>query len=300
MGYKGMTGDGTEIHRPVMADEVISFLISDRNGIYLDATTGTGGHSLRILEALAEEGRLISLDRDQKALEIAAERCSDRRQVLLKGSFSSLGEALDSLNIGAFDGALFDLGVSMLQLKDMERGFSFSSSGRLDMRMDRGQAIDAYRVVNDYPEKDLEKIIREYGEECNAKKIARAISQRRVKRPIAGCSELADIISSTVGFRGRIHPATKTFQAIRMEVNSEIAEIRAGLGTVINKLKKGGRLCVISYHSVEDREIKTLFKNASSSSLVGIVTKKPVRPSMDEIRDNRASRSAKLRVCEKL
>jgi len=298
MEFSGSEGHGAILHKPVMVKEVLQFLISNRNGIYLDATAGTGGHSLRILEALGEGGRLISLDRDHKALEVVRARCDDSRQIVM--SFSRLGEALDGIDVNALDGALFDLGLSMMQLKDMHRGFSFDSPHRLDMRMDTEQPLDAYRVVNEYPEQALEELIKRYGEEHSARKIARTIIHRRAKRPITTCLELAQIISSVVGFRGRIHPATKTFQAIRIEVNNEVTELRAGLKEAINRLRKGGRLCVVSYHSIEDREVKGLFREANRAGLVSIVTKKAVRPSLDEVSDNKASRSAKLRVCERL
>jgi len=300
MGFKELGDYGVTLHKPVMVKEVLQFLLSDRNGIYLDATTGTGGHSLKILEALQEGGRLISLDRDKRAIEIARARCDDSRQTVLRISFSRLGEALDRINVNTLDGALFDLGVSMMQLKDMQRGFSFDSPERLDMRMDTEQELDAYRVVNEYPEKALEEIIRLYGEEHNSKRITRAIVHKRAKGPITSCIELANIVSTAVGYRGRVHPATKTFQAIRIEVNNEVSELRSGIKEAMKRLKKGGRLCVVSYHSIEDREVKNLFKDAAILGIISIVTKKPLRPSFDEVKENRASRGARLRVCERL
>ncbi len=300
MEFSAMLEVEPVIHNPVMPEEVILFLITNKKGLYVDATTGTGGHSKRILEALDSQGRLLSIDRDPLALSVAGSRCKDDRQILLKGRFSELGEIIHRNYQGEVDGVLFDLGVSMFQLKSPKRGFSFTSPERLDMRMDTEQGLDAYEVVNSYTEQALEELIRNYGEEPKSKRIARAIVERRKRKAIEYCSELSDLISSITGFHGRTHPATRTFQALRMEVNGEIKELRAGLEGALRGLKRGGRLCVISYHSLEDREVKKLFRESERASIVKIMTKKPIRPSEEEIRHNRASRSAKMRICERL
>ncbi|MCX8070589.1 MAG: 16S rRNA (cytosine(1402)-N(4))-methyltransferase RsmH [Thermodesulfovibrionales bacterium] len=288
------------IHIPVLLEETISMLITERKGVYIDATTGTGGHSSMILSNIDKEGQLISIDRDEKALQIASKRTSDNRQIFIKSSFSELDSILSKLNIDKVDGVLFDLGLSTLQLRDYERGFSFESTERLDMRMDIGQSISAYEIVNSYSENQLSEIIKLFGEERQHKKIARCIALERKKKPISTCKELASIVAKAIGYKGKIHPATKTFQALRIEVNNEINELKTGLLKSINVLKKGGRICVLSYHSLEDRQVKVFFKENEKEGVLKIITKKPVIPSQFEIRQNRASRSAKLRVGEKL
>lgn len=288
------------IHRPVLLEEVVGLLITNKRGVYVDATTGTGGHSIVILEHLDSQGRLISLDRDDQALEVAKNRSKDPRQTFVKASFSELTERLQSLGINSIDGVLFDLGLSMLQLKDQARGFSFNSKHRLDMRMDREQQLDAYQVVNNYSEEELARIIYQYGQERASKKIAKAIVQSRGNKPIETCAELASVVSKVVGHHGKIHPATKTFQAIRIEVNREIDELKTGLRSALQCLKFGGRLCVISYHSLEDREVKQFFRLSAEENQVRLITKKPLVPSRQEILNNTSARSARLRACERI
>lgn len=288
------------IHRPVLLEESINMLITDKKGIYIDATTGTGGHSSMILSNLHKDGLLLSIDRDDRALGIASQKIKDNRQTLIKSNFSGLDQTLRNLNIEQVDGILFDLGLSMLQLKDYQRGFSFDSPQRLDMRMDTEQSLSAYEVVNNYSENQLAEIIKSFGEENHHKKIARSIVSERKKKPISTCKELASIVAKTIGYRAKIHPATKTFQALRIYINDEINELKTGLSKAINILKKGGRICVISYHSLEDRQVKLLFKENHKKGILKIITKKPLIPSQQEVCQNRASRSAKLRVGERL
>ncbi len=283
-----------------MLGEVIEMLNPMQNGVYVDATIGHGGHSENILKLIGSEGRLIGIDRDDEALKVAEKRLSDRRVILKRGNFSYMESLIYSNGITEVDGILFDLGVSMLQLKNLERGFSFVSDKRLDMRMDRRQKVSAWDVVNRYPEKELERILREFGEEHLSKKIARAIVRWRGKRPIDTCSELSKIVEDVYGGRGRIHPATKTFQALRIDVNRELEELGAGLDASLRLLKKGGRLCVISYHSLEDRAVKNFIANSSKKGLLKIITKKPRTPCHEEFRLNPSSRSAKLRAAEKI
>jgi 16S rRNA (cytosine1402-N4)-methyltransferase len=288
------------MHVPVLIEEVVNMLNLKRDGLYVDATVGLGGHSERILSLLSAKGKLIGIDKDEEALKIAKKRLGNHRVILQKGSFSNLKDLLLENNIHSIDGILFDLGLSMLQIKSYERGFSFLSDEMLDMRMDKSQPLTAWDVVNKYPEERLEKILKEYSDEPFARKIARQIVLKRKKSPINTCSQLAELVSDVYKRKDRIHPATKTFQAIRIEVNREIDELNKGLQSAIEVLNPGGRLCVISYHSIEDRLVKNFMRNKSKEGLLKILTKKPIMPSFEEIRNNPSSRSAKLRVGEKI
>ena len=265
----------------------------------MDATVGLGGHAGEILKSLGPEGRLVGIDRDEEALRIAEENLDDARVVLRKGRFSELKDALLSVGAGEPDGILFDFGVSMMQLRDMSRGFSFSSDEVLDMRMDKAQQLTAEDIVNTYPEAELGRILLEYGEEAFARKIARAITTFRAGKRIRTCRELAEIISAVCRRKGRHHPATKTFQALRIAVNEELNEIKAGLEASQALLRKGGRLCAISYHSLEDRIVKNFIRNAAKEGELTALTKKPLIPSYEERKLNPSSRSAKLRGAEK-
>ncbi len=249
---------------------------------------------------IGQDGRVIGIDRDEEALRRTAARLRDHRLILRKGSFSRIAEIFGSTGMTAADGILLDLGVSMMQFKDLSRGFSFSSDERLDMRMDISQKLSAWNVVNEYPEKELVRILKEYGEEYKAVKIAAAIADYRATKGIDTCSQLAAIVARAVGRRGRIHPATKTFQALRIEVNREIEELRGGLEGSMKILKRGGRLCVISYHSLEDRVVKNFMRDNARERRLRLLVKKPVVPGIAEIRSNPSSRSAKLRGVEKL
>jgi 16S rRNA (cytosine1402-N4)-methyltransferase len=287
-------------HLPVLVREVIDLLSPSEGGIYIDATVGLGGHSEEILKMIGQDGRLIGIDRDEEALRRTASRLNDDRLILRRGSFSGMEEILGSTGIDEADGILLDLGVSMMQFKDPRRGFSFSSVERLDMRMDISQELSAWDVVNEYSERDLVKIIKDYGEEYKAVRIARAIAEYRVKKSIDTCVELAEIVARAIGRRGRIHPATKTFQALRIEVNREIDGLKEGLDASLRILKRGGRLCVISYHSLEDRVVKNFMRDNARGKKMRLLVKKPVVPDIREMRVNPSSRSAKLRGAERL
>ncbi len=289
-----------DTHLPVLVEEVLTMLNIKLDGTYVDATVGLGGHSAAILNKLGSNGRLVGIDRDESAIKKAHERLGNKRVFLKKGNFSDLRDILLSIGIYEVDGVLFDLGVSMLQLKDLGRGFSFFSEERLDMRMDILQELTAWDVVNRYPEREVERILREYGEEPFAKKIAKAIAERRKDIPINTCKELADIVLRVYKGRGRTHPATKTFQAIRIEVNRELDELKKGLYTAVDVLRSGGRLCVISYHSLEDRIAKNFIRQQVDAGILKALTKKPITPGIDEMRANPSSRSAKLRGGEKI
>jgi 16S rRNA (cytosine1402-N4)-methyltransferase len=283
-----------------MVKEAIEVLNPKQGGIYVDATIGPGGHSEEIAKLIGSGGKLIGIDRDIEALKIAQKRLPNKRVILKKGNFSDMENLLSMNGISEVDGILFDLGVSMTQLKDPERGLSFTSDKRLDMRMDREQELSAWDVVNRYPEKELEKILREFGEERLTRKISEAIVRKRKTKPIDTCSELSGIVERLYGRRGRVHPATKTFQALRIEVNKELGELRIGLDSSLRLLKKGGRLCMISYHSLEDRIVKHFMAQSSKSGLLRLITKKPITPRSEELRSNPSSRSAKLRAAEKI
>lgn len=288
------------VHLPVMVREVVEMLNIRPGGTYVDATVGLGGHAEEILKLLSSEGKLIGVDRDEEALKMAKERLTDDRVLLKKGRFSDLKDLLISVGTTEADGILFDFGVSMMQFKEPGRGFSFNSEEPLDMRMDRTQKLKAEDIVNTYPERELERILREYAEERLAPKIAKAITAYRGKKRIRVCRELADIVSTVYKGRGKHHPATKTFQALRIAVNDEMNEIYKGLETSVGLLRKGGRLCAISYHSLEDRVVKNFIRDAYREGLVRIIVKKPLTPSYDEIKRNPSARSAKLRGAEKL
>ncbi len=270
------------------------FLEPERGGVYVDATVGPGGHSEELLKRLPPEGRLIAFDRDEDALRLAGERLKDGRCTLRKGRFSLLYSLLGGSMV---DGMLFDLGVSMDQLKRSGRGFSFSTDEPLDMRMDASQALTAGEIVNSWSEKELRGVISEYGEERAAGRISMAIVRAR---PIRTSRELARVIEQVMPRRGRIHPATRTFQALRIAVNDELEELKAGLSSASRLLKPGGRLVVISYHSLEDRIVKNFLRDAGREGIFSPLTKKPLTPGQEEVRRNPSARSAKLRAGQRL
>lgn len=287
-------------HIPVMVKEVIEVLSLRPGGIYIDATIGAGGHTLEILKYIGLDGKVLGIDRDEEALNVARNQIDDNRVVLRKGLFSEIKRIAIDEGIEKVDGIVFDFGISMLQVKDMERGFSFFSEFPLDMRMDRSKGVTAEEIVNTYPPHELERILREYGEERLAGRIVKAIVSQRRRERIKTCKELAEIVSKVYGRRGKTHPATKTFQALRIAVNNEIEEIKVALQNALALLKKGGRMCVISYHSLEDRIVKNFMRDSEREGLLRIVTKKPLVPRYEEVLSNPASRSAKLRGGEKL
>jgi 16S rRNA (cytosine1402-N4)-methyltransferase len=309
-----------EFHRPVLLNETIALLDPKPGGVFLDATLGGGGHAAAILERTSPNGILIGIDRDPEAIEYASRRLESygQRVKLVQGNFRDVGAILASVDIGELDGVLFDLGVSSHQLES-ERGFSFMRDQPLDMRMSPFEGtLSAADVVNTYSESDLTEIIRRYGEERYARRIARSIVERRKSTPIRTTGELVDTILSAVGekYRGLdIHPATRTFQAIRIEVNKELEAVEKGVTDAIEHLKIGGRICVISFHSLEDRIIKKTFRRLSghcecppmalkcecgAKKILRVITKKPLTPNEKEIAENPRSRSAKLRCAERV
>ncbi len=306
-------------HKSVLLWECIDALNIRPNGIYLDGTLGGGGHSLEICRHLTT-GRLIGVDRDEAALEAARKRLSRhaRKVTLVHDNFENIALILDSLNLDKIDGMLFDLGVSSPQLDDGSRGFSYMTDAPLDMRMDRGSSLTAYDIVNNYPKDELRRILYEYGEERYAPQIAAAIERVRSDRPIETTLELVDIIKSAMperALREKQHPAKRSFQAIRIAVNDELGAVSRMMRASIDHLNPGGRLCVITFHSLEDRIVKNAMAEAAKGCTcppsfpvcvcgrtpkVQVLTKKPIIATMEEVRENPRARSAKLRVAVKL
>ena len=290
----------TRWHTPVLLKEVLDFLAVKPDGVYVDATLGTGGHAEAILSRLTT-GRLIGLDRDPMALEIAQERLRpySSRLELVRASFSHLPDALARTGLGQVDGVLADLGVSSLQLETPERGFSFQAAGPLDMRMDPASPETAGDWVNHAREEDLAELLFRCGEERQAKKIARAIVRAR---PVRDTLHLAQVVTGTRKPKGRLklHPATRTFLALRIAVNREQEELEQFLLRVPVHLQIGGRLVVLSYHSLEDRMVKHTLRAEAIGGRLRVLTKKVVRPQAEEVAANPRARSARLRAAERL
>ncbi|AKM84608.1 TPA: 16S rRNA (cytosine(1402)-N(4))-methyltransferase [Patescibacteria group bacterium] len=287
-------------HQPVLTDAVIEHLALRPGQTIVDATLGLGGHAKSILERLGGTGKLVGIDQDEQALQAAEHNLSSYQDqlVLVRGNFRDFVQlvqrAIGSVRV---DGILFDLGVSSLQLDDTSRGFSFNKSARLDMRMGGGE-VTAAEVVNAYPVDELVRIFRDYGEEPRAMSIAKRIAVARQQQPIETTEQLVGIIGGYLG--GRRHPATRIFQALRIEVNDELGALERALPQAVESLKPSGRLVVISFHSLEDRIVKHFFKTLTTGGSVRLLTKKAVTPSWEERKKNRRARSAKLRAIEKL
>jgi 16S rRNA (cytosine1402-N4)-methyltransferase len=309
--------DESEVwHVPVMLTEVVGFLRPRPGSVLVDATLGEGGHALALLDEMGGEGCLIGLDRDANALQRALQRLQGQACLaLFHTRFSRLGEVLEELGIETVDGVLFDLGVSSLQLQQEGRGFSFRQAARLDMRMDADQELDAWKVVNEYEERELARIIRGYGEERWASRIARGIAIARKRSPIDTTDRLAEIVKESIPAAARRtggHPARRTFQALRMEVNGELRELEQALPQALQALASGGSIVAISYHSLEDRMIKKFFVGRGSRCAcpeeacvcgaeeeLRILTPRPIQPSSREVEENPRARSAKLRAAQK-
>jgi 16S rRNA (cytosine1402-N4)-methyltransferase len=295
-------------HLPVLVAEVLSYLDCRPDRIYVDATLGSGGHALQILEKSYPTGKLIGLDWDQAAIARAKQTLAPfgERFLLVKKNFRDLKEVLYSLSIPAVDGILVDLGVSSEQLDDPERGFSFRWEAPLDMRMDQERSLTAQELIRRLSVDEMGKILRELGEERWAARIAKAIARRRRIQPLRTTRELVETIRKSIpSYRSRIHPATRTFQAFRIAVNEELANLEAFLKDCPGILNPGGRVGIISFHSLEDRIVKTYFRQwgkmkEEKAPLFRILTPKPVIPSSEEMRSNPRARSAKLRAAEKI
>lgn len=308
-------------HVSVLLRESVDALLPERGGVFVDCTAGGGGHSEEILKRLPPHSKLISLDRDDRAIERCRERLAPygAASTVIKTNYSELAQVLDALEIETINGILWDLGVSSVQLDEAERGFSYSCDAPLDMRMDRSGGRTAADIVNTYSEEELRRVIRDWGEEAFASRIAAAIVEKRCSAPIETTSQLADIVASAIPAAARRkekqHPAKRTFQAIRIEVNDELTIIEPSLEAAISRLAPGGRAAVITFHSLEDRIVKNTFKRLENpctcppdfpvcvcgkKPVVKLITRKPILPSQEELEDNPRARSAKLRVCEKL
>lgn len=293
-------------HVPVLGQEVCFWLISERPGTIVDCTVGYGGHAEMLLASSQAGTRVIGLDQDSRAIDFCRQRLSrfGDRIVLRQGNYRDLKSHLAETGIATVDGALFDFGVSSPQLDDPSRGFSFQRKGPLDMRMDQTIGSTAADLVNHSPEQELADIIFQYGEERYARRIARAIVQERQRRPVETTGALVSLIARSVpaSYRhGRIHCATRTFQALRIAVNHELDFLESSLRDATEVLAVGGRICAISFHSLEDRIVKHTFRSLSQEpeASLSILTKKPVLPSQTEYEANPRSRSAKLRVVER-
>ena len=310
----------TYIHRPVLLEECIQALAIRPDGVYLDGTLGRGGHSEEIAKRLSERGRLLCVDRDQQALDEAGVRLAPwaDRITFLHGNFADLLELMDRAGVEKADGMLFDLGVSSPQLDDPARGFSYMHDAPLDMRMDRDDALTAWTVVNQWPREELRRILSQYGEERYAGPIAAAIDRARQTAPVETTGQLVEIIRGALpaaALREKQHPAKRSFQGIRIAVNDELGAVSRMMQAAVPRLRQGGRLAVISFHSLEDRIVKSELAAAArgctcppefpvcvcgKTPQVKLVTRKPILPGKEELEENPRARSAKLRVAERL
>jgi 16S rRNA (cytosine1402-N4)-methyltransferase len=303
-------------HKPVLVAEVIASLQCRAGAVYVDGTLGGGGHAFEILRNSAPDGRLIGIDADGDALREAEKRLAPfgDRKILVKGNFADMETILSEMKIEKVEGILLDLGVSSHQLDTAERGFSFTLDAPMDMRMDRDRGPSAYDLVHTLSQEGLEGILRKFGEERMAGRIARAIVARRTLSPIRTTGDLAGIVTGALP-RTRIHPATRTFQAIRIAVNEELAGLQRALADGMGLLKPGGRFSVISFHSLEDRIVKNAFRTAEKGCIcppdlpvcacgrkptINVITRRPLVPGEAEIRDNPRARSAKLRTAKRI
>lgn len=303
-------------HKSVLLQECINGLAIKPDGIYVDGTMGGAGHSREIVKQISEEGLLIGIDRDEEAICVAKERLKEFSNVkFMHDNHDNIIEILENLNLSGVDGILLDLGVSSYQLDERNRGFSYMGEAELDMRMDKTQKLTAKTVVNKYSEEELTKILWEYGEEKFSRRIAKSICEYRKNKDIETTLELVQIIEKCVSRTNDGHPAKRSFQAIRIEVNNEIEPLYDTVKKCISCLKPGGRLCIITFHSLEDRAVKNAYVEAAgrctcppglpycvcgAKSLGKIITKKPILPTKEEQEENSRSKSAKLRIFEKV
>lgn len=294
-------------HIPVMVQEILQYVNPKPGDVIVDGTLGTAGHARQMIERILPGGKFIGLDRDRESLEIGKQRLRNFAQacVFAHANFSDLDRVLAENRIRQVDGMIFDLGVSSFQLDDPERGFSFQADGPLDMRLDRSSYISAYDLLNTLTEQELSVLLRNFGQERWHNRIARYLIRERERAPISSTAQLAQLVVRAIPTRYRrrhyrIHPATRTFQAVRIAVNRELETLEASLEKACLFLRPGARICVISFHSLEDRIVKLLFRRKKAEAEMAIVTPKPVTPLQSEIEANPRSRSSKLRVAEKL
>ena len=292
------------LHTPVMVKEVIEYLNLKPGQTIVDATIGLGGHAAEIISRILPRGRLIGIDRDQESLSVARNKLRDFDSSFdfVYANFMDIDHVLENYNLKKIDGILFDLGISSFQLDDSQRGFSFQSEGPLDMRLDRNSYISAYDLVNNLNEEEISAMLWNFGQERWHNRIARLLVQERQRHPIATTTELSDIVVKATPYKyrhARIHPATRTFQAMRIAVNRELETLATALTKAIELLDRSARICVISFHSLEDRIVKVTFRQHAAKGVVNIITPKPLTATMTEMRENPSSRSAKFRVAEK-
>lgn len=313
-------GDKMEFkHTSVLLEETIENLNIKPEGVYLDGTLGGGGHAFHVAKRLAGKGRLIGIDQDEEAIAAAGERLKPYKEriTLIRDNYANAAAALAGIGIYGVDGILLDLGVSSYQLDNAERGFSYKYDAALDMRMDKRQALSAKEIINGYPETELYRILRDYGEEKFAKNIAKHIAAARKDKPLETTGELNEIIKAAIPAKMRAvggHPSKRTFQAVRIECNRELEVLKNSLDLLIGLLNPGGRLCVISFHSLEDRIVKSAFRRNENPCICPpdfpvcvcgqvsqgkVITKKPILPTAREMEENSRAKSAKLRVFEK-
>ena len=306
-------------HKSVLLNETIDALRIKPDGIYVDGTLGGGGHSYEICKRLSDKGRLIGIDQDAAAIEAATERVGEfkDRVTIIRSNYCEMKRQLNSIGVTAVDGIILDLGVSSYQLDTAERGFTYREDVPLDMRMDQRQARTAKDIVNDYSEMELYRIIRDYGEDKFAKNIAKHIVQARQEKPLETTGELIQAIKAAIPMKVRAvggHPAKKTFQAIRIELNNELGVLKDSLDDMVNLLNDKGRLCIITFHSLEDRIVKNHFRTSENPCICPkefpvcvcgriskgkVITRKPILPGEEELEENSRSKSAKLRVFER-
>lgn len=307
-------------HKSVLLEETIRNLKVKPDGIYVDGTLGGGGHAYEVCRQLSAKGSLIGIDQDEAAIEAAGERLQEfgDRVTIIRSNYCNMKKELQKIEITSVDGITLDLGVSSFQLDNAERGFTYREDVPLDMRMDQRGSRTARDIVNTYTENELYRVLRDYGEEKFAKKIARNICTARTDKPIETTGELIELIKQSIPMKMRAvggHPAKKTFQAIRIELNQELEVLRNSLDDMIELLNDGGRICIITFHSLEDRIVKTIFKRnenpctcppdfpvcvCGKMSMGKVITRKPILPNEEEIAENKRSKSAKLRVFERI
>jgi len=302
-------------HEPVLKEEALSFLVTAKNGIYLDGTLGGGGHSEAILKNINKSGRLIALDLDNDAIHFSRTRLKHKNFLVEQANFKNLGEVLKKLKINRVHGILLDLGVSSYQIDTAEKGFSYRASGKLDMRMNSKQQLTAHEIANTFSEEKLCEIFKKYGEERRYRAISRVIIREREKNVIETTTDLREIISVVLPYQNRVKSLSRIFQALRIAVNEELENLKAALESGLDYLTTGGRLVVISYHSLEDRIVKNFFKQESRRCVcppdlpicvcgepgrLKILTKRSIQPSKEEVQRNPRSRSARLRTAEML
>ncbi|MEI3200025.1 MAG: 16S rRNA (cytosine(1402)-N(4))-methyltransferase RsmH [Lachnospiraceae bacterium] len=306
-------------HKSVLLDESIEALKIRPDGIYVDGTLGGGGHSYEICRRLSDRGKLIGIDQDAAAIEAAGERLGEFKDktIIIRANYCDMKKELDNRNITSVDGIILDLGVSSYQLDTADRGFTYREDAPLDMRMDQRQTMTAKDIVNEYSEDELYRVIHDYGEERFARNIARHIVTARQNKIIETTGELIDVIKAAIPMKARVtggHPAKRTFQAIRIELNRELEVLEDSLAEMIDLLNDGGRICVITFHSLEDRVVKNIFRQQESPCICPknfpvcvcgrkskgiVITRKPILPSEGELEENKRSKSAKLRVFER-